>query len=186
MSRPPTYEDLEALPDHLLGQILGGELVVLRTAIPETFVRTQLGRFVFGTFHHRCGHPGDWWILPRIELRLGPNIVVPDLAGWRRGRMPILPEVTQIELAPDWVAEVMSPESVRHDRVTKLGIYHRAGVTHAWLVDPETQTLEAFERSGQSWLWRAWGGDTRVRAEPFAGVDLALGEFWLPDEPVTP
>jgi len=123
--------------------------------------------------------PGGWVILIEPELHLEGDVVVPDLAGWRRERMPEIPDVAFFTLAPDWVCEILSPSSERFDRGRKLRIYAREGVSHAWLVKPEAKTLEVMRRQGEQWLLAAvHEGDAVVRAEPFDAIELPLSPLW--------
>jgi Uma2 family endonuclease len=115
-------------------------------------------------------------------LHLGPHVVVPDIAGWRRERLPRLPDTAFIETAPDWVCEVLSPSTARIDRTDKLAIYAGFGVGHAWYVDPIARTLEVFELTGGKWLLAATFKDAEpVAAPPFAVHTFALDVLW-PDE----
>jgi Uma2 family endonuclease len=125
------------------------------------------------------GGPRGWKILPEPELHFGRQVVVPDLAGWRRERLPRLPETAYFELAPDWLCEVLSPSTARLDRDKKLHVYAAAGVGHVWLVDPIARTLEVLRRDGVSWTCLAahTGHDT-VRAEPFEDLELTLAQLW--------
>src|SRR5207249_2269272 len=88
--------------------------------------------------------PGGWWILFEPELHLGENVLVPDHAGWRRERMPLLPDVAAFTLAPDWVCEVISPSTAHIDRGRKLRAYAREQVAHLWFVDPLARTIEVY------------------------------------------
>ena len=128
--RKATYEDLLAVPDHLIAEIIDGELVTSpRPASPHTLASSAVGSDLFGRFHRGVGteSPGGWWILDEPELHLGDDVLVPDLAGWRRERMPTVPTAAFFELAPDWVCEIVSPSSARYDRVIKQDIYARRG-----------------------------------------------------------
>ena len=123
--------------------------------------------------------PGGWWILDEPELHLGEDILVPDLAGWRRERLPTIPDQAAFTLAPDWVCEVLSPSTGMRDRAYKMPIYAREGVEHVWLVDPHLRTLEVFRRQELGWLLLAvYAEDAVVRAEPFEAVDLDLLTLW--------
>lgn len=114
------------------------------------------------------------------ELHLGRSVLVPDLAGWRRERLPALPREAFFTLAPDWACEVLSPATARIDRLKKLAIYAHEGVAHAWLVDPSLETLEVFRRQGEAWLLvLTAGGDDVVRAEPFDAIELSLTGLWI-------
>jgi Uma2 family endonuclease len=113
------------------------------------------------------------------ELHLGDDVLVPDLGGWRRKRLPDFPDVAWFEQAPDWVCEVVSPSTVRIDRVKKLRIYARDGVEHVWLVDPAARTLEVLRlQEGHSLMVGTHGGDEKVRAEPFDAIELYLQSLW--------
>jgi len=182
--RAPTYADIEALPEHLVGEILGGELVVSpRPAIPHAKAASTLGMLLGMPYQLGVDGPGGWWILFEPELSLGVDRrfdpVVPDLAGWRVETMPTLPLAAQFKSVPDWVCEVTSPSSIRHDRVLKLPFYAQAGVRHVWLVDPLAKTLEVYRLVDGHWLVAAsFGGDDVIRAEPFDGIDLPLKTLW--------
>jgi len=130
-------------------------------------------------FHEGRGGPGDWWILDEPELHLGADVLVPDLAGWRKTRMPHRPDTAYFPLAPDWVCEILSPSTAVVDRVKKLAIYAREGVAHAWLIDPALQTLEVFRLEGGRWVLLGTHAENEVvRAEPFAEIDLELDRLW--------
>jgi Uma2 family endonuclease len=178
--RPATYEDIVALPANLVGEILNGRLVTHpRPAPPHARASSALGSEIFGPFDGRRGGPGGWWVLDEPELHLENEIVVPDIAGWKRERMPQLPDTAWFGLAPDWVCEVLSPATARDDRVEKLPIYARFGVTHAWLVDPTLRTLEAYEnRSGKWLLLSALKGDDAVSLPPFDAITFSLAVLW--------
>lgn len=182
--REATYADLEALPAHLVGQLVHGVLYTqARPASPHARVSSVLGADLGGPFDRGRGGPGGWILLDEPELHFGRNVLVPDLAGWRRERMPEMPRVAYFELAPDWVCEVLSPSTAGLDRVKKLGVYLREGVTHLWFVDPEGRTLEVLRREGEGEAARyvvaqTFFGDDPVRAEPFDAIELELGALW--------
>lgn len=181
-SRRPaaTYEDLLAVPDHLVAEILDGELYTSpRPAPRHADASTGLGGALRGPFDRGRGGPGGWRILSEPELHLGPDVIVPDLAGWRRERLPQLPAEAYFPTAPDWVCEVVSPSTAAIDRVKKLAIYARESVSHAWLVDPIAQTVEVFRLDAGRWtLVGTWAGTDLVRAEPFEALDLDLTLLW--------
>jgi Uma2 family endonuclease len=116
---------------------------------------------------------------------LGPDVLVPDLAGWRRTRMPALvDDEPYFVMAPDWACEVLSPRTAKMDRARKLPVYARELVTHVWLVDPQQRTLEVLRREGALWLIiGVWNDDARVRAEPFDAIELDLSVLWADVEP---
>ena len=143
---------------------------------------SELGYELIGPYGRGRGGPGGWIILDEPELHLGPepDIVVPDLAGWRRQTMPELPDEPYITLRPDWVGEVLSPSTQARDRGEKLRLYLREGVVHVWLIDPAVYTLEVFRLDGESYrLVGVHSGPATVQAEPFDAAPLELASLWL-------
>ena len=133
--RPATYEDLLAVPDHLVAEILDGELHTSPRPTPRRAdASSGLGGALHGPFDRGRGGPGGWRILDESELHLGRDVIVPDFAGWRRVRLPVLPTEAYFSIAPDWICEVLSPSTAAIDRVKKLTIYAREAVSHAWFV----------------------------------------------------
>ena len=103
----------------------------------------------------------------------------PDLAGWRRKRLPVVPDAARLELAPDWVCEILSPSTERIDRGLKLGIYARERVSHSWLLNPDARTLEVFRLlGGECMVAAVHTGETPARAEPFEAIELDLKTLW--------
>lgn len=185
--RRATYEDLLKVPDLLIAEIIDGELIASpRPASPHARATSVIGRVLDPFDQHSGGPggpPGGWWILFEPELHCGADVLVPDLAGWRRERMPILANVPYFELAPDWVCEVVSATTGRLDRVRKMPIYAREQVGRVWLVDPLMRTVEVYRLQGQQWvLLGTHGGAERVRAEPFEAIELDISRWWL-EEP---
>ncbi len=182
--RPATYEDLLAVPDTMVAEILEGELYATpRPASPHARAASGIGSDLWGRFDRPSDgpeQPGGWWILFEPELHLGDDVVVPDVAGWRREKMPALPNVAAFTQAPDWACEVVSPTTAGADRVRKMRIYARESVDHLWLVDPLAKTVEVYRLQGNQWvvLGTHTGGE-RMRAEPFAAVELEISRWWL-------
>jgi Uma2 family endonuclease len=182
VTKPATYEDLCRVPPEKIAEILGGELVVSpRPAGRHARASSRLGRDV-GPFDEGPGGPrgpGGWVILDEPELHLGDDIVVPDLAGWRSDRMPQIPDAAYFTLAPDWVCEVLSPKSIKRDRVDKPPIYAREKVGFLWLLDPVGKTLEVLLLEGKYWVPTAvFQGDEKIRAQPFDAIELEMERWW--------
>ena len=180
LGRPATYDDLVQVPDHLVAEIVDGELWTSpRPAPRHTEAASLLGGDLIGPYGRGKGGPGGWRILDEPELHLGADVLVPDIAGWRRERMPRLPETAYFPVVPDWVCEVLSPSTAFLDRTRKLRIYAREGVRHAWLVDPVARTLEVLRLEGGRWTVVATHGASEVvRVEPFDAIELELGALW--------
>jgi Uma2 family endonuclease len=184
-NRRATYEDLLRVPDTKVAEIVDGELIVSpRPASPHSFAASGMAAALLPAFHgtEAPAGPGGWWILQEPELHFADDVLVPDLAAWRRERMPVVPDTAASTLAPDWVCEIVSPSTARLDRVGKMPCYARNGVARLWLVDPLARTLESVELVGDRWTVVAChAGDDSVRIEPFTGAEIRLDRWWLPD-----
>lgn len=178
--RPATYADLEALPPNVVGEIVHGVLHAHpRPAPPHAVATSRLGIEVGGPFDRGRGGPGGWWILDEPELHLHEEILVPDLAGWRRERLPEMPKRAWFDVAPDWVCEVLSPSTAAFDRATKLPVYARERISNLWLVDPIARTLEAFRLEQGRWSLLVTHADAAVaRVEPFEAIELEVKALW--------
>jgi Uma2 family endonuclease len=179
-----TYEDLMAVPENLVAEIVDGELFTSpRPASPHAYANAALTSDLFSRFSGPPGStdaPGGWWILAEPELHLRDDVLVPDLAGWRRERMPEMPNIVGFRLAPDWVCEVASPSTSKLDRTRKMPVYAREGVAQMWIVHPILRTLEVYRLEAGRWIVASnHGGTDRVRAEPFAAVELDLARWWI-------
>jgi Uma2 family endonuclease len=175
-----SYADLEALPSNVVGEILDGELHASpRPALPHAAATSALGEELGPPFKRGKGGPGGWLILDEPELHLAQDVLVPDLAGWRRERMPEVPEAPYAVLAPDWACEVLSPSTHKIDRGKKLPVYARERVGHVWLVDPIERYLEVLRLDGETYrIVATFTGDEPVRAEPFDAIELELAALW--------
>ena len=177
-----SYEEILALPENVVGEILGGSLHTHpRPAPRHARAYSALGFSLGGPFDNGVGGPGGWWIIDEPELHLGPDVIVPNIAGWRRERMPSLPEAAWFELAPDWVCEILSPSTANIDRAVKMPIYARESIKHIWLVDPDARTLEnyALQDDGRWLLLATLRDDEVVRQVPFDAIGFDLGVLWV-------
>jgi Uma2 family endonuclease len=177
---PATYQDVLDAPGHMVAELVGGRLHLQpRPASRHALAASVLGVELGGPFQQGRDGPGGWWILDEPELHLGGDVLVPDLAGWRRERMPAFPDVAAFELAPDWACEVLSPSTRQFDLVEKRAVYAREGVGHLWLVDPRARTLEAFAAEAAGWrLLAALKEDDAVRLAPFEAASFDLSALW--------
>ncbi len=174
------YEELLALPSNVVGEILAGQLHASpRPAARHAVAASSLGEELGPPFRRGRGGPGGWVLLDEPEIHLGADVVVPDLAGWRRERLPEVPDAPFLELGPDWVCEVLSPSTSRIDRVLKRRIYARETVAHFWIIDPAAKTLEVERLDGDAYrIILSASEDERVRAEPFDAIELDLALLW--------
>ena len=181
LKKGATYADLCAVPENFVAEILGGELYAFpRPASRHAIAASVLAAELMVPFHRGKNGPGGWWLVNEPELHFNADVLVPDIAGWRRERMPTFPDAAFITLAPDWVCEVLSLSTEKIDRSKKLAIYAREQVQHAWLVDPRHRTLEVLRREAERWsLVAAHEGGADVRAEPFDAIALPLAALWL-------
>ncbi|MBS3651320.1 Uma2 family endonuclease [Pseudaminobacter sp. 19-2017] len=182
-----TYADLEAVPPHLVAEIIDGELMThprpsFRHGGTASALNIRLGNaFQFGG----AGGPGGWIFVAEPELKLGSQILVPDIAAWRRDRLTTYPKTNYVETVPDWVCEVLSASTERRDRTVKMRIYAEAGVPYLWIIDPRQQILETFELLEGRWTkFGAWNSDDQVRAPPFDAISFSLADLWPLDRPL--
>jgi Uma2 family endonuclease len=183
---PATERDLDDLPEDVIGQIVDGELIVHpRPDAPHVITASELGALLIAPFRRGIGGPGGWIILDEPRILFGPQHLVPDLAGWRKERFAA-PRKGSFTVIPDWVCEILSPSTRRFDRVTKLPIYAREGVGHAWVLDPVARTLEVLRLHEGRWLIAGvHENEAKVQAEPFEAVEIDLSLIWgeIPPEP---
>ena len=179
-TRRATYQDVVDAPAYRVAEIVDGTLYTHpRPSPPHALASSSLQGDLSNAFQFGRGGPGGWWIIFEPELHQGEDIVVPDLAGWRRERMTELPDTAYFTLAPDWVCEVLSASTRKLDLHEKRPIYARAGVPHLWLVDPADRTLEAFELHDEHWLPIASAKDDEpVSIRPFDAITFGLGDLW--------
>jgi len=179
--RRATYEDVLKAPEHLIAELMDGELFTSpRPRQRHGRAHSRLSAKLMTWFEFgEGGGPGGWIFMNEPELHLGSDVLVPDVAGWRSERFDESPESVGIEVAPDWICEVLSPSTMRTDRLRKLPIYARAAVGHIWLLDPIERLLEVFRLSAGAWsLVGGYGGNDRVFAEPFDAIELDLAMIW--------
>jgi Uma2 family endonuclease len=179
--RRATYEDLLAVPENLVAEIIDGELFTQpRPATRHARAAGRLGAELDGPFDQGRGGPGGWWIVPEPELHLHGHVLVPDIAGWRHEQMPNFPDSSAFEVAPSWVCEILSPGTAASDRKRKMPIYASERVGHVWLLDPAIKTLEVFRLESGGWrVVGAWEGADVVRAEPFDAIEIRLQTLWI-------
>ena len=181
--RKATYEDLCRVPDNMVAEIIDGELFASpRPALPHTLAASVIGSMLVGAFGGNpggSGAPGGWWILDEPELHFGEDVLVPDMAGWRRERVPVLPDAPAMTLAPDWACEILSPSTAAVDRGRKMRVYAREGVGHLWVVDPLPRTLEVYRLEGDHWaVSSTHGSEVALCAAPFEVVPIDMTRWW--------
>jgi Putative restriction endonuclease len=182
--KPASYADIEALPPNVVGEILFGALVTHpRPASRHTAAASKIGAILGPPFDFGSGGPGGWTIYDEPELHLGPHVAVPDLAGWRAGRLDGYEDVPWFEVVPDWICEVMSPSTRSYDIGAKRRIYATYKVKHLWYIDPVAKSLEVFTiNADASWnLTHTIVGQETVSAPPFDTISFSLGQLWLRD-----
>jgi Uma2 family endonuclease len=186
--RVPTLADLDALPAGIVGEIIEGVLYTMtKPRAPHQRTTRTIGGRVGDPFDHGRGGPGGWWILtdPGIELPNTPEIA-PDVAGWRRERMPTLPVNESIRVVPEWVCEILSPTTRRHDMLRKQPYYAKVGVPFLWLVDLDARVLTTYLLEGNAWrVSGTYSDETEARIEPFDAVPLNVADWWPPAAPTS-
>ena len=179
-ARKASYRDVLDAPPHMVAEVVQGALHLQpRPASRHALAGSSLGMALGTPFQWGRGGPGGWWIVDEPELHFGEDILVPDLAGWRRERMPDYPDTPYFTLAPDWVCEILSPSTRTFDLEEKRPIYAREGVHHLWFVDPAARALEAFALHGGDWTPAGSAqNDEPVSLPPFEAVTFPLDALW--------
>ena len=174
------YKELCDLPSNVVGEIINEELVVMpRPASKHARASSALGMLIGGPFDLGNNGSGGWWILFEPELRFPDDVIVPDIAGWEKERMPVYPDVKQFELSPDWVCEILSPSTARYDRISKIQIYAENKVPYYWIVDPLNKILEILVLNGKTYkLSFVFDKNSLVKAPPFEELEFNLGSLW--------
>jgi Uma2 family endonuclease len=182
--KPATYADLEAVPEHLVAEIIDRVLVTRRHMPPrQSMSHSSLLMVLNGAMGQDLGKTATWIFLSKPELHLGEHVVVPDMAGWRREQLPYIPDAPWIDLMPDWICEIVAPTTVCEDRDRKRQIYAQHGLKHYWLLDPSARKLEAFELGhGACTLRQAFTNDVDVVSEPFMPSRFSLDDLWYPGD----
>lgn len=177
-----TYEDLYSIPQDMTGEIIEGNLIATpRPSRKHGFCATALGAAVTAPYQYgQGGGPGGWVFIIEPEIGFGEDILVPDLAGWKKERFPFREESNWISVVPNWICEILSPTTFRNDKVKKMPLYARNGVEHIWLVDPVATTIDAFRLESGRWsLLGSYAESDKVRIEPFHEIEINLGNLWI-------
>jgi Uma2 family endonuclease len=179
LKKGATYDDLREVPDHFVAEMFDGDLYASpQPALPHANAASTLLTEIHKSFHHKG--PQGWVILSEPELHFGRDVLVPDVAGWRRTRLPNVPAEAYLTLAPDWICEVLSPSTEALDRGKKPRIYAREGVAHAWLVDPLARSLEVMSLEAGRWTQLdRYESEAKVCAAPFDAIEFELGALWI-------
>ena len=174
------YKELCDLPDNVVGEIINEELVVMpRPAPKHARASSSLGSKIFDSYDEGNGGPGGWWIFFEPEMHFLDDVIVPDIAGWKKERMPKLPEEAYFSLSPDWVCEVLSPSTARYDKISKFKIYEENKIPYYWIVDPLNRVLEIFELDQKNYkLVFVFDQNSLVKAPPFEELEFNLGSLW--------
>jgi Uma2 family endonuclease len=181
-----TYADVEAAPEHLVAEIINGELMTHpRPSMRHGATANALSWALTGPFQYALGGPGGWVFLIETEIMFGEDLLVPDISGWRVERFPGEPDHNYFTSPPDWVCEILSGSTEKRDRTLKMRIYAQAGIPHMWLIDPRLQVLEAFRLDEGDWKKAGdWNSDDEVRAPPFEAATFSLAKLWPLDKPL--
>jgi Uma2 family endonuclease len=174
------YEKWQELPENVVGEIIAGDLHVSPRPTPKhSNSASGVVDQIRSPFHHGKGGPGGWIILFEPEVHLDNNITVPDIAGWKRQRMPKIPDAAFFSMAPDWICEVLSPSTAILDRAKKMPLYAQQGVKHFWLVDPIALTLEVYQNDHFRWsLLHTYAENEKIHAVPFDAIEIDLSALW--------
>jgi Uma2 family endonuclease len=175
-----TYQDVIDAPEHKVAEIIDRTLYLSpRPSFGAARAKQNLLLQLWRPYDRGEGGPGGWWLWREPEFYMGSDVLVPDLVGWRRTRLPILPDASGTDLPPDWVCEALTSVTRALDLTRKRPAYARAGVPHLWQIDDEARLLEAFTLEAGTWrLVAALRDDQEVCLAPFEAVAFSLAELW--------
>lgn len=178
-----TYDDLLKIPENVTGEIVNGELITTpRPSRRHVHTASVLGIKVAPSYQFgEGGGPGGWIIYDEPEIHFSTeDIIVPDLAGWRKEKLTTPAEEHRFIVFPDWICEILSPHTAQRDRIIKMRLFARYGVPFVWLIDPTLKTLEVFRLESDKWFrLDAFSENDKVRAEPFQEVEIDLSLLWV-------
>lgn len=183
--RLANYSDVLAAPADKIAEVIHGVMHLSpRPGGPHSAAASALSDELGPPFKRGRGGPGGWLIVAEPELHLDGHILVPDLAGWRRERLPRLERSAYVTVTPDWICEILSPRSARTDRAEKKPLYAELGVSFLWIIDPDALTLETYQLHEGRWVeMGAYSKSARPRAVPFDAIELELATLWADVEP---
>ena len=159
-------------------EILDGELEVSPAPAPRHQAVSLNLVWVLHAHIRECGL-GSVYYAPIDVILADTSIVQPDLVFIAAARESIVSQ-RGIEGPPDLAVEILSPWSVRRDRVAKAAVYARHGIRHYWVVDPDACVLEVYEADGAEYrLVGRHEGAATVRTAIFPDLGLDLGRVWV-------
>ncbi|MBL9028309.1 MAG: Uma2 family endonuclease [Myxococcales bacterium] len=185
-TKSATVADWLAQPEDARLELIDGELIP-KAAPTAEHGRAQVATGIsLGAFARRGsrGGPGGWWIASEVDILLDGRGYRPDLAGWRRDRVPALPRQRPMTVRPDWVCEIVSESNRSTDTVKKVRRYHQAGVPHYWILDEVARALTVYRHGPDGYIIAlAAEADEVVRAEPFDAIEVRVGALFGDDDP---
>jgi len=173
-----TYEDYVELPDDgRRYEILDGELEVSPAPAPlHQRVSQNLSVILDGYVRPR--KLGRIYHPPIDVILASTTVVQPDLIFVSTAQEAIVTK-RAVEGPPELVVEILSPWSVRRDRVAKAAIYARFGIGHYWLLEPEARIFEVYEVERAEYRLVATHGASGIMRTPlFPDLDLDLSLLW--------
>jgi Uma2 family endonuclease len=178
-SAPFTWDDFVALEEDDLRELIDGELVEVEAS---TWNHEKIvGWLVFFLRAWAEGGRGGHVIPSGYKVRISERRgVMPDVQFYRRENDVAADQQQGLASGrPDLVVEVISPNSTRYDRVTKLRYYSQLGVPEYWLVDPQAGTLERLAlREGSYVIAGSFADSETFRPESFEGLEIPLKKLW--------
>jgi Uma2 family endonuclease len=175
------YDQLLELPEILIGEIIDGQLHTHpRPGGKHILISSNVGSELHGPFQKGKNGPGGWWILqePEVHLSLDNEVAVPDLAGWRKERLPEIPESHKFTVIPYWICEIFSPATETFDRQVKMPLYARYAIRFLWLIHPINKTLEAFHLVDTEYsLQGVYKSGDKLSIMPFQDIELKVSDL---------
>ena len=114
--------------------------------------------------------PGGWRFDCSDDLEVDGQVLSPEMAGWRRARVPDWPDSEGI--APDWICEIVD-DMPQAEQQALRALYARAGVDALWIVDLDVHSISAWHREGDGYRQTGETARTgRAGLAPFETIQI--------------
>lgn len=176
-SRRLTYADYCRLDDDQRYELSNGELIPLFPGPDFDHQNAALNLAARMKLHAEVEQLGKVIIAPFDVVLDEHNTAQPDVLFVAKSRLSLIQQ-RGVFGPPDLVVEVLSPNSVSHDRTRKRKLYARFGVKEFWIVDRRNQTIEVFQlQKGDYELVSFAAEKGKVKSKALKGFELDLADL---------
>lgn len=175
-----TVEDFYNLPDEVHAELINGQIVYM--AAPSSIhqiISSELHFAINSYIKSKAGHCRALAAPFSVQLHEGEDTILePDIS--------VICDADKLTSrgctgAPDWIIEIVSPSNPGHDYITKLGLYHDAGVREYWIVDAQHKHIYVYNMDNNNLTLNAYSFNDTIKAGiyedlyiDFSSLDLGL------------